>query len=222
MKIRIQISALRTKNNIYLNSIYGFLLVVVPLLVLSCGKNYTPDQKKYISEIENFRQQKDNEMENDSSSPFNQDPKAKFHPLKYYDVNPDFVFKSKLYEYPQKDTVTVMGTKGEARKSIRYGYVKFNYLNNPYKINVYKGWTSSGQEYYSIWFTDKTTGKDTYGVGRYLDFELKPDKSYIYTIDFNLAFNPYCSYSAKYSCAVPTKEDHIDLAIEAGEKNFHN
>ena len=161
-------------------------------------------------------------MKNDPGSPFNQDPKAEFHPLNYYDVNPDFVFKSKLYEYPQKDTVTVMGTKGEARKSIRYGFVKFDYKNKPYQVNVYKGWTKGGQEYYSIWFTDKTTGKETYGVGRYLDFELKPDTNYIYTIDFNLAYNPYCSYSAKYSCAVPTKEDHIDMAIEAGEKNFHN
>jgi len=220
--VKIQNLKVKNQKNIEGNMLNAFLLVLLPLIIFSCGKDYTPEQKKYISEIENFRQQKDSEMKNDPSSPFNQDPKAEFHPLKYYDVNPDFVFKSKIYEYPQKDTVTVMGTKGEARKSIRYGYVKFNYLNNPYKINVYKGWTRNGQEYYSIWFTDKTTGKDTYGVGRYLDFELKPDTSYIYTIDFNLAFNPYCSYSAKYSCAVPTKEDHIDLAIEAGEKNFHN
>ena len=75
--------------------------------------------------------------------------------------------------------------------------------------------------YYSIWFTDKTTGEVTYGVGRYIDFEIHPDKDFNYTVDFNLAYNPYCAYSPEYSCAIPTKEDYIDLAIEAGEKNFH-
>ena len=34
------------------------------------------------------------------------------------------------------------------------------------------------QEYYSIWFTDKTTGNETYHVGRYLDFELNPDPEF--------------------------------------------
>jgi len=50
---------------------------------------------------------------------------------------------------------------------------------------------------------------------------LNPDKNFVYTIDFNLAYNPYCAYSPDYSCAVPSKEDHISLAIEAGEKSFH-
>ncbi len=190
-------------------------------LFFSCGKSYTPEQQKYISGIEKFRQEKDGYMKNNPDSPFNQDSTAHFEPLKYYDVNPDFVFKSKLYEYPEKDTISVFGTKGEERKSVRYGYVVFNYKNKDYKINVYKTDSKNGQVYYSIWFTDKTTGNETYGVGRYLDFDLNEDKDHIYTIDFNLAYNPYCSYSARYSCAIPTKEDHIDVAIEAGEKNFH-
>ncbi len=178
-------------------------------------------------------------MKNNSDSPFNQDPKAEFHPLKYYNVNPDYVFmgilhksasggfghpfgKSNLYENQQKDTVKVLGTKGEERKAVRFGYINIKYKNKIYKINIYKGWTKNNQEYYSIWFTDETTGKETYGVGRYLDFELNPDPDYLYTIDFNLAYNPYCAYSSKYSCAVPTKEDHIALPVEAGEKSFHN
>lgn len=89
-------------------------------------------------------------------------------------------------------------------------------------MNVYKGNSRSGAEYYSLWFTDKTTGEETYGVGRYLDFELNPDKDFLYTIDFNLAYSPYCSYSPKYSCAVPTKDDYLDIAVKAGEKKFHN
>jgi uncharacterized protein len=205
----------------YKKSLLVWLTVLLSLVACSCGRNYTPEQKTYIAGIEKERQAKDISFKNDKDSPFNHKSKVHFEPLKYYDVDPSFVFQSKLYQFPVKDTLKVYGTKGEERKAVRFGYVTFNYEKKDYKINVYKGSTKTGQEYYSIWFTDKTTGEETYGVGRYLDFEFNPNPDYIYAIDFNLAYNPYCSYSKEYSCAVPLKEDHIDLAIKAGEKRFH-
>ena len=204
-----------------MNKLKYILLILLAIILSSCSRHYTPEQKKYISEIEQQRKEKDDYMKNDPDSPFNRDPNAHFQDLKYYDVNPDYVFKSKLYEYKNKDTVNIFGTKGEERKAVRYGYVKINFKEGERNINVYKSMSRNGQTYYSIWFTDKTTGDETYGVGRYLDFDFHPDSDFIYTVDFNLAYNPYCSYSAKYSCAIPTKEDHIDLAIKAGEKRFH-
>ncbi len=198
-----------------------YLFFINLILLTSCGKNYSPEEKNYIEEIEKYRSEKDQYMKNDPGSPFNFKGKIDFEPLKYYDPDPEIVFKSRLFLYDKKDTVKVFGTKGEERTSVRFGFVKFNYKNKEYKLNVYKGTAGNGEEYYSIWFTDNTTGNQTYGVGRYLDFELNPDSNFVYTIDFNLTYNPYCAYSPKYSCAVPTKEDHIDLAVEAGEKNFH-
>jgi uncharacterized protein (DUF1684 family) len=126
-----------------------------------------------------------------------------------------------LYEFNNSDTVTIYGTKGEPRKALKMGYLNFNYRNKNLKVNVYKGFSKSGSEYYGIWFTDKTTNKESYGVGRYIDFEKNENKDYVYTVDFNMAYNPYCAYSPEYSCAVPTKEDYIDLAVKAGEKKFH-
>lgn len=191
-------------------------------LISSCGQNYTHEEINYIKSIEEQRKIKNEYMKNDPASPFNYKGKVEFHELKYFDVDPKFVFKSKLYEYNPKDTITIYGTKGEARKAVRYGFVIINYDNKEYKVNVYEGTTKSGEKYYSIWFTDKTTNKETYGVGRYLDFEKHDNPDYIYTIDFNLAYNPYCAYSPNYSCAIPTKEDFIPIEIKAGEKKFHN
>ncbi len=202
-----------------LNLIPGIILLSV--LFISCGDKHSPDEKKYVQEVQQYRQEKNDYMRNNPESPFNQDSTIKFEPLNYYPVDPAFVFKSRLYEYPQKDTITVFGTKGEERKAVRYGYVNFEYSNQPHKINVYKGTTTRGETYFSIWFTDRTTGDETYGVGRYIDFDINPDSNYVYTVDFNLAYNPYCAYSARYSCAIPTKEDHLDLAVTAGEKKFH-
>ncbi len=191
-------------------------------LITGCGKSYSPEQKEYISKIEKSRKEKNEWMKNDPNSPFNFKGKVEFHDLKYFDVDPDFIFKSKLYEYEPKDTITIFGTKGEERKTVRYGYVQFNYSGKEYKINVYQGASRTGMVYYSIWFTDITTNNETYGVGRYIDFEKDEDPDHIYEIDFNLAYNPYCAYSPDYSCAIPTKEDYIPIAIKSGEKKFHD
>ena len=37
------------------------------------------------------------------------------------------------------------------------------------------------------------------------------------TIDFNLAYNPFCAYTDAYSCALPPHENWLDVAIAAGE-----
>jgi hypothetical protein len=190
-------------------------------LFISCGKNYSPAQKAYIAKVERDREEKNLVMKNDPDSPFNKKGKIEFHNLNYFDVDPVYVFKSKLYEYNLKDTIVVYGTKGEVRHTVKFGYVLVYFEGKEVKVNVYKGSTNSGMVYYSIWFTDKTTNNDSYGVGRYIDFEKVDNPEYIYTIDFNSSYNPYCAYSPNYSCAVPTKEDFIPVEIKAGERNFH-
>ncbi len=224
------------KNNIMFNTgkILGYLVnkganflnVTATLIILfifsSCGKNYTPAEITYIKKIEQHRADKNIEMRDSDFSPFNFKGKVEFHNLKYFDVDPNFVFKSKLKEYEPKDTVIIFGTKGEERKVIRFGWVLINFEGKEYKINVYEGVSRSGTKYHSIWFTDLTTNNETYGVGRYIDFELNEDPDYEYEIDFNMAYNPYCAYSSEYSCAIPTKEDFIPIKIKAGEKKFHD
>jgi uncharacterized protein len=218
---------MRTINSYYsfhsLSRIVFFCMLLSLVVILDgCRKSFTPEEKVYIAGIEKERQEKNNWMKNDPSSPFNHKGKIEFHDLKYFDVDPSFKFSSKLFENEKKDTVTIYGTKGEPRSVLKYGYVLIRLGDRQIKINVYEGITSGGEKYHSIWFTDKTTNKESYGVGRYLDFELMNDSNHIYDIDFNLAYNPYCSYSPNYSCAIPEKEDYIPVAIEAGEKKFHD
>jgi uncharacterized protein (DUF1684 family) len=39
-------------------------------------------------------------------------------------------------------------------------------------------------------------------------------------LDFNKAYNPYCAYTTGYHCPIPPKENHLAVAIKAGEMNF--
>lgn len=199
------------------------LMVFSTLSVTGCKKELTEEEKNYIARIERERDEKNNFMKNDPASPFNREPKTPFEPLKYFDVDPAYVFKSKLIRYSRQDTITIFGTKGEERKAVRLGYLNFFFEGKQHKVNVYEGYSrKTGEKYYSIWFTDKTTNDETYGVGRYIDFELNENPDYVYTLDFNTAYNPYCAYSPEYSCAIPTKEDVLDIAVRAGEKKFHH
>lgn len=204
---------------------YKIVILILSLLLISiaCRDANTndPEMKKYIDELIKERKEKDYSFQFDLNSPFNRDTTISFKPLNYYKPNPDFIFKSKLFKYDVQDTVAVLGTKGETRPAVRLGFLELKKDNNMHRINVYQSFSRTGQPYYSIWFTDRTTGKETYGVGRYLDFELNDDPDFIYKIDFNKAFNPYCAYSAMFTCPIPREEDFLDMDIEAGEKNFH-
>ena len=189
----------------------------------SCNKKIpeTKEMKEYVQSILRERAEKNSSMQFDAYSPFHRDTSVTFKPLSYYEPNPEFVFKSKLFYKEKHDTVIIMGTKGEPRTVIVIGNVELNKDGKIHSVNIYKAFSRSGDVYYSIWFTDRTTGKETYGVGRYLDFELDADSNFIYTIDFNKAYNPYCAYTPMYTCPIPREEDYIDMPIEAGEKNFH-
>jgi uncharacterized protein (DUF1684 family) len=197
------------------------IIIFTSLIFTSCGKNYSDAEKLYMKEIEKFRAEKNEYFRTDPGSPFNNSKSETFTSLNYFEPDLRFVFKSKLHEYSLKDTVKIFGTKGEERKVVRFGYLKFNYKDREHKVNVYEGMTAYSVKYYAIWFTDKTTNNETYGVGRYIDFDLNNNKDYLYTLDFNKSYNPYCAYNSEYSCAIPTKEDYLDLEITAGEKKYH-
>jgi uncharacterized protein (DUF1684 family) len=65
-------------------------------------------------------------------------------------------------------------------------------------------------------FRDATTGKETYGAGRYLDVLRIKGEDYV--LDFNTAYNPLCAYSPRYNCPYPPAQNRLKIPVEAGEK----
>jgi uncharacterized protein (DUF1684 family) len=41
-------------------------------------------------------------------------------------------------------------------------------------------------------------------------------------LDFNKAYNPYCAYNEGFNCPIPPQENHHNLSIRAGERNFES
>ena len=69
-------------------------------------------------------------------------------------------------------------------------------------------------------FRDKTTGQQTYPGGRYMEFEADRalEDGDTFTLDFNLAYNPFCAYSETFACPLPPEENWLDVVIPAGER----
>ncbi len=66
-----------------------------------------------------------------------------------------------------------------------------------------------------LMFEDSSNGKQTYGGGRFLHAPLPTNG--VTALDFNKAFNPYCSLNPYVMCPIPTPENRLDIRVAAGE-----
>ena len=73
-----------------------------------------------------------------------------------------------------------------------------------------------------LWFifADRTSGRGTYGAGRFLYSDGMPADDKL-TVDFNKAYNPPCAFNPYSTCPLPPQVNRMNLAVTAGEKDFH-
>ncbi|MFN8207492.1 MAG: DUF1684 domain-containing protein [Bacteroidales bacterium] len=76
-----------------------------------------------------------------------------------------------------------------------------------------------GNQFFLL-FADATSARETYGSGRFL-YADKPDTEGNVILDFNKAYNPPCAFTPFATCPLPPKENLLNVAIRAGEKDVH-
>lgn len=191
------------------------------------------DSAAVVQENILHRAEADTFFRTNEDSPFLRDTSIRYDGIRWFPIDVRYRVHSVLHRYRDPDTVVIMGTRGEERKELRYGYFEFTLPSGAQgaatvRLNVYKFTPYDVQryalypDYLGVWFTDSTSGRATYHVGRYLDVgKENPDPNAVYTLDFNMAYNPYCAYSSRYSCAIPRKEDRLAIAVRAGELAYH-
>ncbi len=210
------------------------LLMAAALVALTSCKQESEramsgaDSLRAMNESLNYRRMAEDFFRNNPNSPFKTDPPIPYEALRWYPPDAGYYFMSKLHTYEKPETVVVYGTKGEPRNQIRYGYFTIGIEGKEYRLNVYKFPPDDIRRHpqlagtLSVWFTDETTGDETYPVGRYVEIEPEvEDPDHLYVVNLNNAYNPYCAYNPSYSCAIPTREDRLPVAIRAGELDYH-
>jgi uncharacterized protein (DUF1684 family) len=115
--------------------------------------------------------------------------------------------------------ITSSGTSKEAQK---YARVSFNLKGKTYHLYLYQLLALKNKKETSghlfLPFIDLTSGKESYGGGRYIDIETGDIGNGKLTIDFNKAYNPYCAFTTGYNCPLPPRENTLPLSVRAGEK----
>jgi uncharacterized protein (DUF1684 family) len=167
-----------------------------------------------VSELESFRRDKDDFIGRDHRSPLTSSQQRTFKGLAYYPENPALVVKAKIDRKVEPGVVRMETTQRREQAYRRYGVVHFEVDGQPAQVTLY---SSEGSHELFVPFRDATSGKETYGAGRYLDLHTHGDEV---TIDFNYAYNPYCAYNPDWSCPLPPAENWLEVAIRAGEQNF--
>jgi uncharacterized protein (DUF1684 family) len=142
--------------------------------------------------------------------------RRRFKGLSYFVENPALVIRAKVDRSVEPGEVRMATTKGKEQVFRRFGVVHFQVDGVAAQVTLY---ASAGSHELFLPFRDVTSGKETYGAGRYLDLHAHGDEI---VVDFNYAYNPNCAYNPDWNCPFPPSENWLKVAIRAGEKSFPN
>jgi len=166
------------------------------------------------------RIEKDRFFREHPQSPIPLEERQNFKGLDYYPPDPGSRFELELHQHSDKQAVQIEDTGGNMRDMIRWGEFHFRIGNSECTLQTYK--SDPHEERLFIPFKDATSGKDTYGAGRYLDLDYQKDRTPEgkWVLDLNKAYNPWCAYSVNYVCPFVPIENWLKMPVYAGEKNY--
>ncbi len=167
-----------------------------------------------MTELEDFRAEKDNFFANDPQSPLAPEQKKDFKGLNYFPENPDLNLVVTVDPFADQDEVQMQTSTGTVQTYKRYGRFHFTVDGQDVALTLY-----TDRHGYFLPFADSLAGTETYGAGRYL--EPSPVGDGKFEVDFNLAYNPYCAYNEAWTCPITPSENRLKVPIRAGEKIFH-
>jgi uncharacterized protein (DUF1684 family) len=137
-----------------------------------------------------------------------------FHGIEYYPADVSYRVSARWVEDPKK--IAVLNVLGQTEDMDSPGVAVFTLHGAEYRLRPVLE-TPDAQELFYI-FRDQTSGKETYGAGRFL-YSAMPKADRI-ELDFNKAYNPPCVFTPYATCPLPPAENHLPVRIEAGEKKY--
>jgi uncharacterized protein (DUF1684 family) len=166
------------------------------------------------TELEEYRAAKDQFFIEDDASPIPQRERDTFKGLAYYPPNAELTYEVVPDVFDLPETVIMQTSDGEERAFQRWARVEFLVEGLPAALTIYRDLES---DHLFLPFQDTTSGRESYGAGRYLEVPELEDGKYL--LDFNYAYHPFCAYNPYYSCPIPPPENRLSVPIRAGERN---
>jgi hypothetical protein len=135
-----------------------------------------------------------------------------FKGLAWFPVDRAYRVRARFVPYAQAESVPVPMTHVDSKEVLpSTGDVTFHLHGAELRLKSFL----EGNRLF-VMFQDRTNGKGTYGGGRFLYAPLPKDGGTI--LDFNKAFNPFCSVNDYVVCPVVPEGNRLTVRVEAGEK----
>jgi len=144
--------------------------------------------------------------------------RREFSGLTWFDVDESWRVEAKFVPYPEPKAVKVPNVVGQMNEMPSPGYAEFTRDGQTVRLDgVFE--EKDAQELFYI-VRDGTSGRETYGAGRFLYAPLPKDGRVL--LDFNKAYSPPCAFTPYATCPLPPKQNWIPVRVEAGEKAYHH
>lgn len=167
-----------------------------------------------MSEVTDFRKEKDELFGTTEDSPLTAAQKGEFKGLKYYPEEQKYNLTATI-EKEDGGLIDIKTSAGDTEPYKRYGKVKFELEGKELTLSVYQ---STDSPHLFLPFRDKTNETETYHDGRYVEIEEEGGKA---DLDFNYAYNPYCAYNENFRCPITPEENTLEVELKAGEKRYN-
>ena len=170
-----------------------------------------------------WRETRDRLFREHPQSPLEPQERARFRGLVYGDYDPRLRFAVVLH--PMAEPVTARFDAGGDGVLRLTSFARTEGLGPPLGSELLLFWIEGYAGSVFLPFTDASTGKASYGAGRYLldtmkGADLGSDPQGRCILDFNFAYNPSCAYSPRWACPLAPAENTLPATIEAGERRF--
>lgn len=199
----------------------GFIAIALLVGVPSGLSAQTHEEA--LEEIRQFRAKELADFLNPDKSPLDEVARKDFKGHDYFPIDLNYRVKARFEPTPDARPFPLGTSLGTTRLYKRIGILHFELQGQPYTLEAYvqvQRFKMPGQKtYVFLPLVDDTTGKSTYGGGRYMHYEGIP-KGTEWVIDFNQLYNPYCAYNDKYECPMVPEPNHLPIAIEVGVRGF--
>jgi uncharacterized protein (DUF1684 family) len=144
--------------------------------------------------------------------------------IQFFDIDKHYRVTASFKKIDDTEGFYMNTSSGKKQKYYKYGVLTFKLHDSLLHLYVYQSADLMKQaklkEYLFVPFGDATSGFESYGGGRYIEFYISDIRNNQVVIDFNKAYNPYCAYTTGYSCPLPPLENLLKVPITAGEKNY--
>ena len=141
-----------------------------------------------------------------------------FEGVPVYEIQPDWRTEGRLLRAEEGASIGIANVLGQTSESPVYGYFEFEREGETFSLLAL-----GSEQSQSLWFlfADKTSGRETYGAGRFLYSEGMPEDGKL-VVDFNKAYNPPCAFNDYSTCPLPPQQNRMKIAVRAGEKKYHD